>query len=1141
MDGGKFGSKWDLSIPLTSIVGNGTYKDESLSGPNCLLTTGKATFNYFQYSAVHVTDSWSCTTGSYSSLLTLKTAFPIHIKFLNHNASLFYSLNLGSLFIVPAGRGGASRLSVGSRTASNKVSTLRIIPFSASASVSEAIGLTLIPKRINPHLCTRKPTTNNQRRPKKHEENKRNKKNVFVHGIIYLAHRSALSFVFDHRLVASAPRSLIKRCDIPFDSSEETFTFIHILVFKEIQRGTLPLPSMFLYSPPSFLKFRCAMNIPKATNMSPPPHDVAPLSNPNQPDVESSKIDLSTSAPPQRPVHDDVSKINVPDPATHARPDVQSPITVPVPVVKNDNQLPTPHEQLKGVQQPDEPRPISLTPRHDNPVGLDTGEEISPSDDLSTVDDDEDGVVLDPENEGDAELLKKKASGASDLTGELIQLRSHRSSESSPNGQSDHHSSSSKPNNIPRDMSSNTHHANPSAPPNPEDKPVTEEEIVKRESVKMKELLAESDAFQKAFDNAIPSPNVSTPDSSGSYEPLSTSDEGGRAGLDPNHSEQWVPSVIYPGDNLSKSKKRRRRQKKKEELLKQNDSLGKLLSGKQSKEDEEQISTLDPGNSSNISNNLNESGIIGGNLFQNKRKRVQQCRDKNSFSATLNSTKFGDDFDDESTEDDHSILREGSPDIDLEQEDIVEEKEDDVDDMEEENLKSPEADRTNANDSLSSNSTGAKRRRKRTKKPKTKPATTEDLPPHPESTGSKMEGRETRSKALVKHGVGAEVDASKNVNDHENKGEKEKRSTTTGATNQPVVLFKTPAPATRSDIQRVVSRAIHKSKLRISNNFAIQSKIQNFRIITNEKDVKKIPDIDELAPLVEVRIPEFIWPQEEKTQEGLVYVKTRGAIQFVILSRDCLLDREIWDTPKIEQVRDFASFLICKIAELKLEFGGILRWTNPWGNAVVMGLDSSNLDMLLKFRTFLATLRYGNLLFNTCPKDAMTNNFSLSILLRSDLREFREEFLAESLFARNNLFGALETLQSETFTAADTTRAGVSKNGWRNVTLEGDETFMASLSKFTALHWFNIGPASVQIHGGDRRAETMEEIEAKLKRRRFNLPAGQGLTSNAQAAINASFREDHQVLVQAKKQAVPASSSQSAAQRGTLNKNKKKK
>ena len=294
-------------------------------------------------------------------------------------------------------------------------------------------------------------------------------------------------------------------------------------------------------------------------------------------------------------------------------------------------------------------------------------------------------------------------------------------------------------------------------------------------------------------------------------------------------------------------------------------------------------------------------------------------------------------------------------------------------------------------------------------------------------------------------------------------------------------------------------------------------------MITDSADIPKFPQVDIFTPLREVSIPEFIWPNEEKTMAGRVLVRSRGVIQFVVLARSGHVAHEAWDAPRLEVVRDFASFLLCTISKLKLEFGTILRWTNPWGNVAVVGLDSQNLDLLQKFRTFFTTLKFGHQYFNTFPKDALTNSLGLSVLLKNELREFKEECLAEALFARNQLFGVLETLEAETYTAADTTRAGVSKNGWRNVLLQGDETFLASLSTFPALHWFNLGPATVQIHGGERRAETEEEIEAKNRRKRLNMPLGQTLSNAAKESISQSFLVDQKnLLLKKNKNTAPA-------------------
>ena len=755
------------------------------------------------------------------------------------------------------------------------------------------------------------------------------------------------------------------------------------------------------------------------------------------------------------------------------------------------------------------------TSRHDHV-------DSSPSDAASSQYELEEGAILDPENEGDAVLLNKLTSGTSDLTDDLDQLRpgcspspdlastsSTRAAAVDPTGGLGQGVVSEPPcreegfNNVaaqPEKIQDNPpkdplNFGQEASEDSVEDISNIDDQDVekKNKSVHNRDQdLNESEDQYKAWDDCMKNcwrhVSESACDSSGSYDPPSSPYLGGMAGLDPDLSSEWVPSYIDP--NMSRSKKRRRRHQKKQEKLKKQDSLSKLMRGEQTREEAEFISTMDIGNQQHErkkARTQTEGGILSGNINQTGRGEVHDP--DRSFTATFNSTKHGTDFGDS--------LREGSNDEELLEDDIIEDEDNNARDA-----GLPDEDQPDKvlNDSLSSNSTGAKRKRNRTKKTTTaKPNKAGQAPPE-------IPGRATRSKAQTRINEATE-DIIEAGND-ENKGEKEKNPkptntqmiqdddapkeqvhpiqlrpegqvATTGASEISNTIFKQPKTMTRFDIQRLVSKAVQKSRSRTSNAFAFNSKIQKFKVITDSADIPKFPDIDPLAPLCELSVPEFIWSDVDKTMAGMVNVKSRGVIQFVILARSGLVDHEAWDTPRPEIVRDFASFLVSKISELKLEFGTILRWTNPWGNVAVMGLDSADLDKLQKFRTFFTTLKYGHQYFNTFPKDALTSSLGIYIMLKSELREFKEEYLAEALFARNQLFGVLETIEAETYTASDTTRAGVSKNGWRNVLLQGDETFLASLSAFPALHWFNIGPATVQIHGGERRAETAAEIEAK--------------------------------------------------------------
>ena len=826
--------------------------------------------------------------------------------------------------------------------------------------------------------------------------------------------------------------------------------------------------------------------------------------------------------------------------------------------------------------------------RHDTVTSpIDVDHDTSASEGLETFG--RSGIILDNENEGDREVLQHLASGTSNITGDLDQLHP---GQSSPEGTPDSpHAmetnvadgkviaveptmldkkagqSNSPPTTSEQVSGKNkaafedTKKTDSEAPARPEDndehpnkgnnkrdQKATEDEdtdIEKRTRIEQERYdrcMKEHDEFYRLEDERLS--KLPSPDTSESY------DEGGdgRAGLDPDHSSLWGPEVIDTSVNLSKSKKRRRRHQKKREQLQNQDSLSKLLHGKQTREDEERISTYDLGNQRNIQGgqDLNTSGIRSGNLDQKRQKFLKACDKEVDFVATLNSTRYGPDFDQDSS-DSRSILRGNSDEEKLMQENLevqedvedgdVEASNDGIDDNADAGDEKAEQDKESSN-----NSTNGKRKRKRKNKTASNPKLTKQEQQQPPDT----KGRETRSKTQGKAGPTADDSTRPKEKEQEApKGEKEKNTdpeTFVIATAQQSQLsvFKQPS-CSRSELRRLVAKAVRKPKAKLSNNFALNSKIEYFKITTDSANVKKIPVIDDEAPLVEMAIPEFIWPEHDKTIEddNLVNVKSRGVIPFIVLVRSCHLPDDPWDAPAIDKVRDFASYMSCQIAEHKLEFGTVLRWTNPWGNVAVMGLDSSDLGLLLRFRTFLTTLRYVHQFFNTFPKDAMIESLGISIILKSDLREFQEKYLAEALFARNDLSGVLDTLQSETFTASDRTRAGVSKNGWRNVRLEGDDVFLPSLSKFTALHWFPLGPAAVQIHGGERRAETEAEIEAKNKRRRFNMPVGQTLTESARASINKSFLTDQEKL--AKNLIVPSSATaaQSGANRAPVGRKKR--
>ena len=94
--------------------------------------------------------------------------------------------------------------------------------------------------------------------------------------------------------------------------------------------------------------------------------------------------------------------------------------------------------------------------------------------------------------------------------------------------------------------------------------------------------------------------------------------------------------------------------------------------------------------------------------------------------------------------------------------------------------------------------------------------------------------------------------------------------------------------------------------------------------------------------------------------------------------------------------------------------------------------------------------------FATIPKDLVVEQSSLSTILRNEHRGVSLEDLPDYIFLRNDLDGTLEITHSTEYGAADKTRAGQPKEGWRLVFMVGCHTFMDKLSKFPAVSYTHL-------------------------------------------------------------------------------------
>ena len=109
--------------------------------------------------------------------------------------------------------------------------------------------------------------------------------------------------------------------------------------------------------------------------------------------------------------------------------------------------------------------------------------------------------------------------------------------------------------------------------------------------------------------------------------------------------------------------------------------------------------------------------------------------------------------------------------------------------------------------------------------------------------------------------------------------------------------------------------------------------------------------------------------------------------------------------------------------------------------------------------------------FTIVPKELIVEQTSISTILRHEHRGIQLKDLPDAIFLRNNLSGTLDVTHSRTYGAADKTRAGQPKEGWRLVFLTGCPEFMRSLSMFPETHRFTLGSSGIQLWGGVRKKD----------------------------------------------------------------------
>ena len=157
---------------------------------------------------------------------------------------------------------------------------------------------------------------------------------------------------------------------------------------------------------------------------------------------------------------------------------------------------------------------------------------------------------------------------------------------------------------------------------------------------------------------------------------------------------------------------------------------------------------------------------------------------------------------------------------------------------------------------------------------------------------------------------------------------------------------------------------------------------------------------------------------------------------FVIVKFTTGVDKT-WTIPDPMTFHDLLNRVEGYIHDERLPCGQAYRWANLWGKVGLLGLSPANKQHIVEYRQAVEAQVLAQTKFSMIPKDALDRTGQISVLLRTNLRSFKHEWLANALIDRSRgLRGGLRVTHVKTYTNKDYSRTGSCKDGWRLVLLQ---------------------------------------------------------------------------------------------------------
>ena len=111
--------------------------------------------------------------------------------------------------------------------------------------------------------------------------------------------------------------------------------------------------------------------------------------------------------------------------------------------------------------------------------------------------------------------------------------------------------------------------------------------------------------------------------------------------------------------------------------------------------------------------------------------------------------------------------------------------------------------------------------------------------------------------------------------------------------------------------------------------------------------------------------------------------------------------------------------------------------------------------------------------FQIMPKAHLLRRYAITMMLWPPMAGVELKLIPQQLFERSpGLQGGMKITRCKFFKKTDLDNQGRSMEGARLIQLAGNQDFLQSLYQFPRSHRFGLGPGSVIIRGGERRAES---------------------------------------------------------------------